>query len=159
MKKTYSVKQIAEMLGTSPETVRRWIRDGKMVADQTSRKAGNIVTAENLNRFIEATPKYAHMLTFSLLALAPPAGIGALAGMTTGMFFAHQAQKKEELRKNLEEMIAKLQENKMQKEAVKQQIQVEIEEIEERIELYKYMLNHDGALKKALDKVTKDLEE
>ena len=27
---SYSVKQIAEMLNTQPETVRRWIRNGKL---------------------------------------------------------------------------------------------------------------------------------
>jgi transposase-like protein len=26
--KTYSVKEIADLLGTNPETVRRWIRNG-----------------------------------------------------------------------------------------------------------------------------------
>ena len=42
--KTYSVKQIAEMLGTNPETVRRWIRGDKMKAVQVSRKGGNVIT-------------------------------------------------------------------------------------------------------------------
>ena len=40
--KTYSVKDIADMLNTNPETVRRWIRAGKLKAHQTSRKDGNI---------------------------------------------------------------------------------------------------------------------
>ncbi|MBR1435985.1 MAG: helix-turn-helix domain-containing protein, partial [Bacteroidales bacterium] len=48
--KTFSVKQIAEMLGTNPETVRRWIRENKMSAIQTSRKNGNIVTESELER-------------------------------------------------------------------------------------------------------------
>ena len=29
---TYSVKEIAEMLNKNPETVRRWIRSGKLEA-------------------------------------------------------------------------------------------------------------------------------
>ena len=62
--KTYSVKQIAEMLGTNPETVRRWIRDDKLKAIQVSRKDGNIVTEVELGRFINATPKYVSKLTF-----------------------------------------------------------------------------------------------
>ena len=35
---SYSVKQIAEMLNTQPETVRRWIRTGKLTAHKNSRK-------------------------------------------------------------------------------------------------------------------------
>ena len=30
--KTYSVKEIADLLNTNPETVRRWIRDKKLEA-------------------------------------------------------------------------------------------------------------------------------
>ena len=33
---TYSVKEIADMLNTNPETVRRWIRSGKLEAIQES---------------------------------------------------------------------------------------------------------------------------
>jgi putative ATPase subunit of terminase (gpP-like) len=35
---TYSVREIADMLNTNPETVRRWIRPGKLEAIQESRK-------------------------------------------------------------------------------------------------------------------------
>ena len=45
---TYSVRQIAEKLNTNPETVRRWIRDGKLKAEQTSRRDGNVVTEYEL---------------------------------------------------------------------------------------------------------------
>lgn len=38
--KTYTVKEIAELLGTNPETVRRWIRDGKVQAEANSMKKG-----------------------------------------------------------------------------------------------------------------------
>ena len=48
----YTVKQISEMLHTNPETVRRWIRTGKLKATQNSKKNGNIITM----------PKYAAML-------------------------------------------------------------------------------------------------
>ena len=36
--KTYSVKEIAEMLNANPETVRRWIRDKKLDATIESKK-------------------------------------------------------------------------------------------------------------------------
>ena len=60
--KTYTVKQIAELLNTNPETVRRWIRDGKLKAEQASRKDGNTVTADELARFVKENPKYSSVL-------------------------------------------------------------------------------------------------
>ncbi len=60
--KTYSVKQIAELLNTNPETVRRWIRDGKLKAEQASRKDGNTVTEDELVKFIKENPKYSSVL-------------------------------------------------------------------------------------------------
>lgn len=56
--KTYTVKDIAELLDTSTETVRRWIRSGKLQAEQESRKEGNLVTKERLEEFLKNTPKY-----------------------------------------------------------------------------------------------------
>lgn len=59
--KTYNVKEIAEMLKTNPETVRRWIRLGKLKADKQSRKGGNEITENNLNAFFQLFPKYAYI--------------------------------------------------------------------------------------------------
>lgn len=56
---TYSVKEIADMLNTNPETVRRWIRSGKLEAIQESRKGGNVVTKAMLDAFLKNSPKYA----------------------------------------------------------------------------------------------------
>ena len=58
---TYNVKQIAEMLNTQPETVRRWIRSGKLYAEKASRKDGHVVTECDLNKFLKSSPKYAGM--------------------------------------------------------------------------------------------------
>lgn len=60
--KTYSVKQIAELLNTNPETVRRWIRDGKLKGEQASRKDGNTVTEDELVKFLKENPKYSSLL-------------------------------------------------------------------------------------------------
>lgn len=76
--KTYSVKQIADMLDTNPETVRRWIRDKKLRAVQVSRKDGNVVTDDELQRFLKATPKYASRFTAALtgnVAMIPIVGL------------------------------------------------------------------------------------
>lgn len=57
--KSYSVKQIAEMLETNPETVRRWIRTGKLQAQKASNKDGNVIFENALKSFLRSTPKYA----------------------------------------------------------------------------------------------------
>ena len=56
--KTYNVKEVAKMLNTNPETVRRWIREGKLIADKSSRKSGNMITESALKGFLQAYPKY-----------------------------------------------------------------------------------------------------
>ena len=80
--KIYTVKQIAEMLQTNEETVRRWIRSGKLGATLASKKEGHIITAESLNRFINTTPKYASAIAGALVAspLALSAVIGSVLG-------------------------------------------------------------------------------
>lgn len=55
---TYTVKEIAEMLNTNQETVRRWIRSGKLESIQSSRKEGNMVTQSMFEKFISSSSKY-----------------------------------------------------------------------------------------------------
>lgn len=56
---TFTVKQVAKMLCVDPETVRRWIRQGKLVAVQESRRDGNDISTEALDNFCRKYPKYA----------------------------------------------------------------------------------------------------
>lgn len=78
--KTYNVKQIAEMLDTTEETVRRWIRDGKLAATQNSKKEGNVISELDLEKFAEVAPKYAARI-IPFIGLAPSVGVPlALAG-------------------------------------------------------------------------------
>lgn len=72
--KTYTVKEIADMLKTNPETVRRWIRLGKLEANQSSRKGGNVVTEQSLSKFLKTAPKYAGIAagTIGLIGLGIP---------------------------------------------------------------------------------------
>ena len=42
---SYTVKQIADMLNTNEETVRRWIRSGKLDATWVSKKSGNVISS------------------------------------------------------------------------------------------------------------------
>ena len=93
---TYSVKQIAEMLNTKPETVRRWIRDEKLKAVQVSRKDGNVITDAELQRFLKATPKYIPKFTAGLTAISPAVGIATLAGsIVAGVVMGYLEEKSE----------------------------------------------------------------
>lgn len=70
--KKYTVLQIADLLDTNPETIRRWIRDDKLEAEQASRKSGNLVTEAALVRFLNETPKYAARASQKGLDLSRP---------------------------------------------------------------------------------------
>ena len=92
---TYSVKQIADMLETNPETVRRWIRTGKLQAVQESRKSGNVVTEQMLQAFLKESPKYAGV---AAALLVTPIGITATAATLLGGLITHQYTKNEKVK-------------------------------------------------------------
>ena len=167
--KTYSVKQIAEMLGTNPETVRRWIRDDKMKAVQVSRKDGNIVTEAELERFVKATPKYLSKLTagVGLAAMSPVVGIGALAGgivasALLGYFDGKNSVdvrvRPEDFKEYLQKNIVKLRGTILQKQELINQTEAEINEIFKQIEQYSYLLENEDLLIETLEKATTNME-
>ena len=58
METTYSVKQIACMMGVNEETVRRWIRNRELQVDYySSKKDGYRVKESELNRFTQNRKK------------------------------------------------------------------------------------------------------
>lgn len=73
--KTYSVKEIADMLNTNPETVRRWIRDKKLEATIESKKGGHIVYESALHTFLKSSPKYASIASTALLSTMMVGGL------------------------------------------------------------------------------------
>lgn len=100
----YTVKQIADMLNTQPETVRRWIRNGKLHAKKASRKEGNVVTDADLNVFLKKSPKYARLAaTTATLGLVPPIAAVPLVGGIAATYLAVTKRQKE----NGEETISK----------------------------------------------------
>lgn len=79
--KTYSVKEISNMLDTSQETVRRWIRSGKLQAVDNKNKKGEskVILESELQTFMQKTPKFIGVLLAS--AAFPPVGAAALSAL------------------------------------------------------------------------------
>lgn len=96
MVKTYSVKEIAEMLNTNPETVRRWIRNKKLDATIESKKGGHIVYEAALNEFLRSSPKYAAAAKASL---AGAVGAAVLPTVMVGGLIAQKLIDAEQLKK------------------------------------------------------------
>lgn len=157
--KTFNVKEIAEMLNTNPETVRRWIRSGKLEAIQDSRKEGNVVTEQMLNAFLKASPKYAGMLTASA-TMSPIAGLGVMTVSLLGGLIAKQYVKNEnvkkakvsttEIKKLLKNEIKNRTQTIRRKEETIRQLQSEIEAEQEGIEEARRLIKEiDDQTKKA----------
>lgn len=91
--KSYSVKEIAEQAEVSEETVRRWIRSGRLEASQPSRKQGNSITEESLAKFASSSPANAARLAgliggaaFLIPAAGLPIGAAAIVVGAAGIF-------------------------------------------------------------------------
>lgn len=76
--KTYTVKEVAEILNTNPETVRRWIRGGKLHAEKASNKSGNLILETSLDTFVSSVPKYQKMLSSHISTTTAIVGAAAL---------------------------------------------------------------------------------
>lgn len=140
--KSYSVKEISDLLNTNPETVRRWIRDGKMKAEQVTRKDGNHVTEYDLKAFLKSSPKYARIAA-SASALIPMAvGVPITIGvLISGVLLELYGSKKtseiriqpEEFHKQILKSIAELEESIKRKTASIEQIKSEIKDERKKV--------------------------
>ena len=95
--KSYSVKEISEMLNTNPETVRRWIRDKKLDATIESKKGGHIVYETALREFLKSSPKYAAAAKVSLAGAV--VGAAVLPTVMVGGLVAQKLIDAEQLKK------------------------------------------------------------
>lgn len=131
--KSYSVKEIADILNTNPETVRRWIRSGKLTSTMTSNKSGNMVSADALNKFIKETPKYATQLAGSMISspIALSLVVGGIIGGLVGSVIASDKKviKKEDVQKSLKRQILdcekRISDNKTKLEQLKSKIETD----------------------------------
>lgn len=139
---TYNVKQIANMLNTQPETVRRWIRSGKLYAEKASRKDGHVVTENDLNKFLKSSPKYAGLAgglvgAAVMMPIAAPVvgGIAAtyLAAAKKAKETGDDSFSKEDVTRYLKEEIERRNQSIKQKLHTIEQIQREIANDQQQI--------------------------
>lgn len=81
--RTYTVNGVAQMLDVDQETVRRWIRRGKLEAEgaDTSRGVPKKVTEDSLRTFASSNKKYSDRIAEALGSAAMTAA-AAIAGAT-----------------------------------------------------------------------------
>ena len=140
----YTVKQVAQLLKTNEETVRRWIRSGKLTASLTSKKGGHVISGEALDVFVKEMPKYAPILAMSLAATSftMSAVIGSVIG---GLIAVADLSKKvtaKDVESFLKKKIAAQQKSLERKEAQLKKLQEEIEQDRKGIAKYQFALEN-----------------
>ncbi len=143
--KDYNVQQVSDLLKANPETVRRWIRSGKLKAVQDSRKGGNIISEEALKKFMRETPKYAGLVAtvFAPVAVALPIAVGSLMGsIMSAIYGQKQKVSSDDIAKYLRIEIDRYEKSVVQKKKTIEQLQAEVISDEKQIESYKYALQN-----------------
>ena len=80
----FTVTDIASIFSVSEETVRRWIRSGKLKTTITSKKDGHKIAEKDLREFISITkPKYQKFLPFMRLSLMPIGAVPSFLAATS----------------------------------------------------------------------------
>lgn len=172
--KTYSVKQISEMLETNPETVRRWIRDHELKAVQLSKKTGNVITEEELQKFVKSKPKYQPKFLAGSLGIAGLTGLtgsigmgAVVGGIIASALLGYCGEKKktdvtikaDDLKEYLNKTIKKLESQNAKKQALLRKTEMEIETLNRKIDQYRYLLRHEDLLRGTLETVISEKED
>lgn len=137
---SYTVFDVAKLVGKNPETVRRWIRSGKLRAAQSSRKDGNVVMEADLYRFLRSSGKYSALAARMLAANSMLAFTATVAGIVGGVVASRVTNKKdleiltEDVRKTLNDKIAESKEIIGKRKNAIAELQAEIAAQEKQIE-------------------------
>lgn len=144
--KSYSVKEIADILNTNPETVRRWIRSGKLSSTMTSNKSGNMVSADSLNKFIKETPKYATQLAGSMMSspIALSLVVGGIIGSLVSSVILSDKKKikKEDVQKSLNRQIVDCEKRIADNKTKLKQLKLKIETDESSLQQLRFALEN-----------------
>lgn len=147
--KYFTVKEIAELLSTNPETVRRWVRDGKLEAVQSSRKDGNMIGEKALNDFLQNNPKYASVAAGGIAAIGLLGMVGISVKSSTAIVSKIITDKKltdnalidpQELKRYIKSTIEESKNSIKDKESQISNIQGEIEAENQRVCLLSRLL-------------------
>lgn len=136
---SYTVFDVANLVGKNPETVRRWIRSGKLRAAQSSRKDGNVVLEDDLYRFLRSSPKYTGLASAMVAANSMLAFTAVVAGLVGSVLASKAAGKKdmenlaEDVRKKLNDTIAESEDVIARRRNTIAELQAEIEAQEQQI--------------------------
>mgnify|MGYP004522025049 CR=1 FL=1 len=160
----YSVKQIAEMLDTNPETVRRWIRAGRLESSQASKKEGNVVSEDALKTFLERTPKYAAaaagMAAAGILSPLPSvpiigASLAVSVGMSVANALARPERRKAETASDAKENLIQLQ---IEKKQLLEQTRAVAQQLQEQLKKQEQQLREDKRRLQFLQCLVRELE-
>lgn len=144
--KTYTVKEISDMLKIDPETVRRWIRSGKLQAEQSSRKDGNVVTDQMFQSFLMQSPKYAKLVA---PLVATPVGVTVTAASVLTGIIAQQYIKNEKVKNaqiNVKEILGLLENEIKNHEINIESKQKVIKQLQHDIAMERQNINEKRAL-------------
>lgn len=84
-----AIPDIASIFSVNEETVRRWIKTGKLKAVMDSKKEGYKVAEEDLRNFIEIQkPKYRRLLPLLGLFLSPVTAVSSILGSLAGLSYS-----------------------------------------------------------------------
>ncbi|MBS5913102.1 MAG: helix-turn-helix domain-containing protein [Paenibacillus macerans] len=118
----YSVKEAASILSLNEETVRRWIRDGKLKAEDIGGRVGYRIAEDELKRFILAE-KGVNSFTEEVIAK-----LGAPENLFNSMFSgSHYFQSilKQKLRKNADTTVQTENRSESQLEIIKAELELQ----------------------------------
>lgn len=140
--KTFTVKQVAEILKTNEETVRRWIRSGKLGATLNSKKSGHVISADSLNRFLSSTPKYAATVkeSFAVSPLALSIVMGSVLGGLVALTGNTKRVTSKDVERCIKEKIRDYEKSVAKKEAQLAKLQEEIAQERQMMDKYQYAL-------------------
>lgn len=139
----YTVKEVAKKLNTKEDTVRRWIYDEKLKSEIHSKKAGHMISPEELSRFLKEYPKYA--ARYVGLAPTSPVALGAfMAGILGGVMVLANNKKNprvtaDDVKKSVETKIANLERELAEKKDQFKKLSAEIEAHQETLDRYLMM--------------------
>lgn len=140
---TYTINDISKMLHTNPETVRQWIKTGKLKGQQPkSKKEGWKVTAQMLGDFLCQNPKYAGVATNASTAAIVTGGLSLATSIVMGIIVQGKINKEaldnsqispSDLRLLIDEEISVKKKAVTEKKAALEKLEKEINKLEKGI--------------------------